>query len=325
MTELEQTYLNILNEECSPTSFTPEELLYSIRDSIFYSSGNYAFYTIEDLESFSDDKNKKLFSILLRQMKHKNDFGMMFIYFQSVDDIEEIILKSGYSYPPMPYSDVPEILPMKKVYEKLKDFFKDSSNRGANFNSIDMCPELGCLIAVNGAQVSTNRDFEQVLDHELNHYFEKMNIHYKLAEDVDKIIDVKDKRILEVLEKFYKREFSENISFIRSLKTHFFNYNEFRSISANVFHEILRYNETHLKQLDYDEFTDDIIQCNYKKYKGMLAEYVIFCWICKQISLSRWDIILTGIKAACEVKKNIFQKFFIKGKDLFRNLVMKIK
>lgn len=272
MIDFEQIYLNILNEQSSPTSFTPEELLYSIRDSIYYSHGRYSFYTVEDLKKFSNDSNKELFKVLVKHMNDRNDFGMMLIYFESIDDIEEIILKSGYSYPPMPFKSIPKNFSMKVVFNELKNFFNNSNKRGANFNSIDVCPRLGCIIAINGLQLSSNRDFEQVLDHEINHYFEGMNPHFNLTKNVDEIEDTKDHEILKVLNDFYKLDFSKKDTFIQDIKTHFFNHIEFRSMSANVFHEILRYNESHLKQLNYDEFVDDIIKCNYKiqKYKQLL-------------------------------------------------------
>ena len=34
---------------------------------------------------------------------------------------------------------------------------------------------------------------------------------------------------------------------------------------------------------------------------------------------------LHGIEEACRIKKNIFQKSFIKGKDLFRKILDKIR
>ena len=324
MNELEKIYLDILNEQSSPTSFTPEELLYDIRKNIFFSRGSYCFYTVEDLENFADETNKELFKVLVNHMKDRNDFGMMLIYFMSVDDIEEIILKSGHSYPPMPYKNVPKNFSMNAAFNQLKKYFNDKDTNGANFNSIDVCPELGCIIAINGAQLSSNRDFEQVLDHEINHYFEGLNVHFNLADNVDNIVDAKDHEIIDKLEKFYNMDFSSKDGFVQDIKTHFFNYVEFRSMSANVFHEILRYNETHLTQLDYDDLIDDIVECNYGKYERPLSEYILFCWICRKMSSSRWEILLKGIKAACEIKKNIFQKFFIKGKDIFRNMLMKL-
>lgn len=316
----EEIYLQILNEEVSPTTFTPIELLSDIRDRCFYSHGVVIYYTIEELKDFSDDKNKPLFSLMLHKMKYNDDYAMLIIYFTSMDQLEPLMTTVGYAHPHMHYPQ----FSLNKVYTALKTFFKDSFKTGCHFNSIDTNPELGCVIALNGKNIHSNREFERELDHELNHYFEQMNIHYNLADYPDNIVDIKNEKILNKLEEFYHDEFRQKPSYIADLKTHLFNYNEFRSMSANVFHNILKYNETHLKQLQFSEFLGDIANCNYIKYKEVyLQETILFCWICKQISADRWSILTEGIKEAISIKKNIFQKFWIAGKDLLRRFLIK--
>ena len=45
MDKFKELYLSILNEEVSPTTFTPEELLNDIRNKCFFSSGEYIVYS----------------------------------------------------------------------------------------------------------------------------------------------------------------------------------------------------------------------------------------------------------------------------------------
>lgn len=323
MNEFEQVYLNILKEEKSPTTFTPESLLNDIRDRCFYSFGDFIFYTVEDLKQFADNDNKELFNIFVNNLTDKNDFGMLIIYFTSLNKLDDVLNLHGYFEPHSSSRKCPKNFKMKIVYNQIKNYFQRTKKTAGNFNSIDICPELGCVIAINGGKISSYRDFEKELDHEINHYFEKMNIHYDLKENVDNIVDVKNKIILYKLEEFYHINFSEKESYIDDLKYHLFNYDEFRSMSANVFHEILKYNEQHLKQLEFNTFIKDIENLNYINYSEQLQEIMLFCWVSKQISSSRWNILIKGIKEAISIKKNIFQKFFIKGRDIFRNLIFK--
>jgi hypothetical protein len=212
------------------------------------------------------------------------------------------------------------------VYKQVKQYFNDTDKVAVKFNSIDICPQLGCVIGINGSKINGGREFEKELDHELNHYFEKMNIHFDLTKYIDKIEDTSYKNIINTIEEFYHINFCKKTSFIRDLKYHLFNFNEFRSMSANVFHEILQYNETHLRQLDFHIFLTDIKNCDYHKYTDInMQETILFCWLTKQLSENRWNLLLTGIKDAIKIRKNIFQKFLIQSKDILRKVILKIK
>lgn len=74
MNIFEKVYLDILNEEKSPTTFTPDALLDNIRGKCFYSSGDFIFYTINDLKEFADNDNKNLFKVFVNNLTDKNDF-----------------------------------------------------------------------------------------------------------------------------------------------------------------------------------------------------------------------------------------------------------
>lgn len=313
--KFQKIYLKILNEQVSPTTFTPEELLNDIKQKCFYSDGEWILYTLKDLNAFCDDKNKPLFSILVKNLQHKYDYAMIIIYFSSIEKLNEICNTYGYFNPHKEYKN----FSMKIVYEQLKKYFKNTDKSGCHFNSIDVCPQLGCIIGLNGEKIKSNRDFDKELDHEINHYFEGLNIKYNLISHVK--TENLNFEIYNKLNEFYKIDFSKKSSLINDIKYHLFNYKEFRSMSANVFHEILRYNENHFNQLEYHQFITDILNCNYKKYKNLdLQEMIIFCWLCNKLSISRWQILLTGIKSAIQIKKNIFQKFLIIGKDFLRKI-----
>lgn len=316
MTKLEQIYLDILTEQSSPTTFTSEELLYDAAKECFFSTGEFMVYDIEDINSFCDDANKPLFSKLVKNLKFNDDYAIIIAYFLKYDDIEYVFSKNRYMKPHHHYG-----FSLDKVKSEFKSFFSDQRNTAGNFNSIDVCPELGCIIGLNGAKIKTNCDFEKELDHELNHYFEGMNVHYGNADMLEKI-ELNDV-IVDELFKFYGVSFNKK-TFINDLKRHLFSQEEFRSMSANVFHEILRYNETHFKQLEVDEVINDITSRNWRRYEDRrLQEILMFCWVCSQLSSSRWSILLDGMEEACRIKKNIFQKFYIAGKGWFRSIVMK--
>lgn len=320
MNKFEEIYLKILNEESSPTTFTPEELLDDIRKRCFFSHGEIIYYTMDELKSFCDDKNKPLFSLLLKHMKYNDDYAILIVYFTSLKQIDSLMTEVGYMHPHMHHP----FFSLNKVHKQFKEFFKITDKSGVNFNSIDVNPSLGCVIGINGSKINSARDFEKEFDHELNHYFEQLNIHYDFEKYPDNIIDINSKNILNKLQQFYNINFANKENYIKDLKTHLFDYKEFRSMSANVFHEVLKYNETHLKELEFHSFLTDISNCNYQKYKEIsLQEMILFCWVCKQISGSRWNILIDGIKEAISIKKNIFQKFFIKSKDLIRNFMLK--
>lgn len=320
MSKFEKLYKQILNEQSCPVTFTPEPLLDYIREKCYLSNGQKIFFTIKQLLEYCDDINKPLFSLLVKNLKSNNDYAILIIYFNKIEDIDEIINTHGYfnihqNYP---------TFSMKKVWEQFKRYFKVTNKSGANFNSIDVCPQLGCVIGLNGINIKTYRDFEKNLDHQLNHYFQKMNIKFDKAQYIDNVIDNKTKIIEDKLKLFYGLEFSKD-SFIDDLKYHLFNFDQFRSMCADVFHQLIRYNENHIKEIEFQKFINDIKQCNYKDYPIKLQECILFSWICLQINKERWNALIIGLRSAFEVKRNIFQKFYIKGRDIFRNIYLKNK
>jgi hypothetical protein len=316
MNTFKELYLNILTEETSPTTFTPIELLDDIRKKCFFSTGEYIVYSANELLSFCDDINKPLFSKLVKRLKHKGDYSLIVVYFKDIAHIHEIFSTVGYLNPFQAFKQ----FSMEKVETQLINFFKQSNKAGANFNSIDVCPELGCVIALNGSLIKTNRDFEKQLDHELNHYFEKLQLKFNKINSIQTATP--NEKVLNEISKFYGIDVSKKSSFLTDLKYHLFDESEFRSMSANVFHDILNYNETHLKQLNFHEFMTDVNNCNYGKYSDIsLQESILFAWICKQLSENRFSIIVEGILAAIKIKKNIFQKALIKSKNFLRSLL----
>lgn len=315
MSEFEKLYLKILLEEVSSVTFTPNDLLDDIRKKCFYSHGEVIYYTLDELNEFKDDKNKPLFSLLLKNLKNKHDYSILIVYFTSLNQIDELMESIGYTNPHMNYPN----FSLKQVHKQFKKFFNINNKSGVNFNSIDICPELGCVIGINGEKIHSIRDFEKEVDHELNHYFEKMNIVYQLDNYVDFVSSSTDSDILNKLEEFYGIDIKRKSNYIADLLYHLFNYQEFRSMCANVFHEILNYNETHIKELQFSFLLNDIKNCNYEKYSKIeFQEAILFSWICFKLSESRWDILLEGIKEALSIKKNIFEKFCIRGKNLIR-------
>lgn len=312
-----EAYLKILNEQSSPTTFTPEELLYDAVKECYYSTGEIVIYTIDQIEAFCDSANKPLFSRLAKSLKHTEDYVIVIVYFPDVDSVVFIFSKERLLLPGHHYG-----VDYSKFKEAFKKFFEDDRNVAANFNSIDVMPELGCVIGLNGSKIKSNRDFEKELDHELNHYFEQMNVHFNEAVFPDKI--ALNQYVVDEICRFYGVALNKK-SFIEDLKKHLFDEEEFRSISANVFHEILRHNETHLKDICTTEIVSSIESKNWSKYSRHLQEMLLFCWVCRELSNSRWLILLNGIEAACSHKKNIFQKSYIAGKDILRRIVVKAK
>lgn len=313
-----EAYLQILNEEKSPTTFTPEELLNDAVRECFYSTGEFVVYKIDQILGFCDDENKPLFSKLAKNLRYDDDYAMIIVYFPDPSKIDYIFSSHRYMLPHHHYG-----FSMDSVKEAFKKFFADERHIAANFNSIDACPELGCIIGLNGDKLKTRRDFEKELDREINHYFEQMKIHFKDARRSEPIELNED--VINELVDFYGISI-EKKSFINDLKTHLFHEDEFRSMSVNVFHEILRHNEMHLKQLSADEVFDAIKSRQWRRFDDVrFQEALLFAWVCRSLSSSRWMILRDGIIEACSVKKNIFQKFFIKGRDKLREMILRLK
>lgn len=289
LTKFNELYFKILTEEVSPTTFTPVELLDDIRRSCFYSSGTIVYYTLDELKDYLDERNKPLFSQLIKHLKYTDDYAILILYFTDINQIDELMTKVGYLHP---HSHIPNFS-LNIVHKQIKDFFLNTNKFGVHFNSIDVKPELGCVIGINGAKIKSGREFEKQFDHELNHYFEQMNIHFNYETSVDNIENTNNKNIINKINEFYGIDVSQKTTFINDLKYHLFNHDEFRSMCANVFHEILNYNETHFKQLDFHTFINDILTCNYQHYSNIhLQEMILFCWINKQLSENRWNILL---------------------------------
>lgn len=323
MKKLIDIYLNILNEQKSPTTFTPEQLLNDILNKCYFYSEQYLIYTFDQLKIFNDIKNKPLFNLLIKNINHKLDYSIIIIYYNDYKEFKKLISKFNYINPLTRFNQNP--VKIETIFNNIEQYLEKTNKSGVNFNSIDYCPELGCIIGLNGKLIKSQRDFFKVLDHQINHYFEGLNLHFNLINSNTKInIHNNYDDIFKVLKEYYGNIFQQKDTFIQDLKYHLFDSKEFRSMCADVFHQILRYNQKHLKQLNFNKFIEDILNCNYKKYSIELQDYIIFCWICNKISISRWNILLEGIKEAISIKKNIFQKFFIKGKDWFRNLILKI-
>lgn len=322
MNKFEELYLQIINEQKCPVTFTPEPLLDYIREKCYFSNGEKLSFTINQLLQYCDDVNKPLFSQLVKNLKHTNDYAMLIIYFNNIKDLDDICLNYGYQNPPQ--LNKPNFS-LKEVHKQIKQFFLNPNATGCNFNSIDTNPQLGCVIGLNGKNIKSIRDFEKVLDHQLNHYFQKMNIKFNKADNIDNVVDFKSKKIIDKINEFYGLNLQYKPSFYNDIKYHLFDYNQFRSMCADVFHQIIRYNQNHTKELNYNEFINDIKNCNYKNYDIKLQDYILFGWICLQINEERWITLVTGVREAFKVKRNIFEKFFIRGKDIFRNLILKLK
>jgi hypothetical protein len=80
------------------------------------------------------------------------------------------------------------------------------------------------------------------------------------------------------------------------------------------------------KPFSLASFLTDIKNCDYHKYTDInMQETILFCWLTKQLSENRWNLLLVGIKDAIKIRKNIFQKFLIQSKDILRKVILKIK
>ena len=321
----DKKYLALQEESKAPASFTPEALLQDAVKKCYWFSektGAYHIYTLDEILKISQDDLpfKNSFSKCIQKMKHENDFCILLFYFKDPTNIENVLKSYGYVHPMDERRFSNEV-----AFKQIQKFFADGVNKAANFNSIDVDPSLGCIIGVNGQKVKDFLEFEKELDHELNHYFEQIGLAFgeteaRLADDK---IKQKDEEILNVLCRFYGLEKSGSLN-VENLRKHFFDDLEFRSMCANAYHDIIMFNMSVFAKKD--EMTPERFFAwsenpRIDQIPRSLIDSVLFAWTVRKISSNRWNILREGIIKACEDKKNIFQKFWRKSIDWFRNII----
>lgn len=335
----EEIYLNILNEEVAKDYFTPEPLLNDIVDKCFWNYSNigmFESYPLEKIIRISDQvlKNKQKFNYALNNVKTNRDFAINIIYLKQISI--SAINQLSKSIPPEFFQQSVNSEYTDQLFNIIKfalstikhniDSFKLS--KGNNFNNIEASPRSGCCIFINGELVKTHNQIEALVDHQLNHYFTKMGFFEGYKNVNYNIPSINETPKLSVLlNKYYHFNNDKNYEF--NIKLHLYNDREFYSMCATVFHTLLnqitKFNnklteESFLNMINYN-FINQSDFLNNKILNHDLREAVIFCYVNKELSSDRFEIIKRGIHTAFGIKKNIFQKFYIKTRDLIRNLI----
>ena len=339
----QKIYLQILNEEVAPNSFTPESLLNDIVNKCFWNFSQYGIYEIYPLQkiiriSNQQLKNKQKFLYALNHVLNQKDFAINIIYLKNNNKETYLKILEEYSKGYI-YADSTKIkqenilLSINSTLNYLNNNFFNTNIKAINLNSFPNKPKDGCLIVINGQLVKTHRDFESVFDHQLNHYFDKIGFFEGYNKDINynlqKIIE--NNKINTLLNKYYK--FNNDKNYQHNIKLHLYNDSEFYSMCATVFHtllkEIQKFNcnlteQKFLNMLNYNFINQDKF-INQILLNHDLREAIIFCFVNKQLAPDRFNIIKRGINTVFKIKKNIFQKFFIKTRDLIRNIICEEK
>ena len=316
--KFDSIYFKVIDESKAPMTFTPESLLKEAVKLCFWHSedfGAYHLFTLDEIVSICKDDLpfKDKFARCLQSIEDKNDFAILLFYFKDRSMIEKILLSHGYIHP-----ENKRLFSNKEAFSQIQRFFADGSKKAANFNSIDVDPSLGCIIGINGSMVSTWLEFEKELDHGLSHYFEgfgkKCGAIRDLSNDMLKRSDA-----ARFLQQYYGAYDPVKIEDVRA---HFFDDVEFRSMCANVYHDIIMHNYSLIgKKIDASTFIRLATTLDLDHCPEDLKDSVIFSWTTLQISKNRWSILRNGIEVACNEKTNIFQRLYRKTADWIRNLL----
>lgn len=327
----EEIYLNILKEDVALNGFTPEPLLNDIVNKCFWLKnliGMYQIYPLEKIIRLSGNqlKNKQKFLYALNHVNKNSDFAINVIYLKQISENAINQIKNQYPYQFFnQYTNFEYNNKMLNAVQYCLDTISKNINlyknsKGNNFNNIEKQPSAGCCIFINGELVKTHRQFEQIFDHELNHYFTKMgffegydNINYQLPKLKE------NSKVNQLLNKYYK--FNNNKNYEYNIKLHLYNDKEFYSMCSTVFHtllkEIQKFNnkltrESFLNMINYD-FINQSDFLNDKILNHDLREAVMFCYVNKELAPDRFQIILKGINTAFSIKKKHISKILYKN------------